>query len=415
MLRRPEVVWGLAALFYFVALFHRMSLGVAALDAQERFGIAAATLGVFAALQLGLYLAMQIPAGLAADRIGPRRTLALGLALMCTGEMVFALAQSLPAGLVGRGLIGVGDAFIFLNVLRLAQNWFPARRYGLLSALAGVAGALGQVLTTVPLGAALDGIGWTPTFATSALVTAALVVLCLTVVRDHPAGTGGAAPVAHARIIPTLRETWRVPATQLAFWLHFVLMGTFVSVTALWGYPFLVQGEGIAPATARADLLVAVVAFGAGAPLLGLLVGRVPAHRITILAGLGALVTALWGVSLLWPGGAPHALLVATFAATGAGGGAGLLAFDIARAANPAARGGAASGLVNLGGFSSAVAAQPAVALLLALVDESLLRVAMWPLVSLGALATVMAVRHALRIAAPTATPPANRGAARPA
>jgi len=408
-------VWGLAAVFYFTALFHRMSLGVASLDAQERFGIAASTLGVVAALQLGLYLVMQVPAGLAADRIGPRRTLALGLALMGTGEMVFALATSLPAGLLGRGLIGVGDAFIFLNVLRLAQNWFPARRYGLLSALAGVAGALGQVLTTVPLGAALDGIGWTPTFVLSGAVTAALVVLCLAVVRDHPASASAPAGPGHARVLPTLRQAWAVPATRMAFWLHFALMGTFVSVTALWGYPFLVRGEGVAPGTARADLLVAVVGFGVGAPLLGALVQRRRDLRLRVLGGIAAGATALWAVSLAWPGGAPHPLLVATFAATGVGGGAGLLAFDIAREANPAARGGAASGLVNLGGFSSAVAAQPAVAVLLAVLDDAMLRVAMWPLVALGALATLMALRHVLRAAPTPATAASTPGAARPA
>jgi hypothetical protein len=34
----------LAASFYVVALFHRMSLGVASLDAQERFGLSAGTI-----------------------------------------------------------------------------------------------------------------------------------------------------------------------------------------------------------------------------------------------------------------------------------------------------------------------------------------------------------------------------------
>jgi hypothetical protein len=31
-------MWALAAAFYLVAIFHRMSLGVASLDASERFG-----------------------------------------------------------------------------------------------------------------------------------------------------------------------------------------------------------------------------------------------------------------------------------------------------------------------------------------------------------------------------------------
>ena len=147
------MVWGLAASFYLVALFHRMSLGVASLDAQERFGLSAGTIATLSAVQLGLYLLWTIPAGLAADRIGPRRALTLGLVLMAVGETAFGLAASAPVALGGRALVGIGDAFMFLSVLRIAQNWFPARRYPLLASLTGLAGAIGQVGTTVPLGA----------------------------------------------------------------------------------------------------------------------------------------------------------------------------------------------------------------------------------------------------------------------
>ena len=59
-------------------------------------------------------------------------------------------------------------------MLRIAQNWFPASRYALLASLTGLAGALGQLGTTIPLGLALDGVGWTATFAGSGLLTAGL-------------------------------------------------------------------------------------------------------------------------------------------------------------------------------------------------------------------------------------------------
>src|SRR5680860_247718 len=102
-------VWGLAASFYLVALFHRMSLGVASLDAQRRFDLAPGTIATLSALQLGLYLVMTIPAGLAADRIGPRRALAIGLVLMAAGE----------PGERGQQRVAVGRE----PVLRQAQNW----------------------------------------------------------------------------------------------------------------------------------------------------------------------------------------------------------------------------------------------------------------------------------------------------
>ena len=42
-----------------------------------------------------MYLVCQIPAGLLADRIGPRRSLTLGLMAMGIGELLFAVSPSI--------------------------------------------------------------------------------------------------------------------------------------------------------------------------------------------------------------------------------------------------------------------------------------------------------------------------------
>src|SRR3954453_2320937 len=88
-------MWALAAAFYLVAIFHRMSLGVASLDASHRFGVSTSAIAVLSTVQLAVYLLMQIPAGLLADRLGPRRSLALGLLAISVGELVFAISHSL--------------------------------------------------------------------------------------------------------------------------------------------------------------------------------------------------------------------------------------------------------------------------------------------------------------------------------
>src|SRR3954449_1790164 len=187
--RRPSgwLVWAFAAGLYFVAVFHRMVLGVAAVEAERRYHVGPGALSALTAVQLGVYLAMQVPVGLAADRIGPRRSLAAGMGAIAVGEAIFALTGTFGAGLAGRALIGLGDAFIFVNVLRVAHTWFEPRRAALLTALTSLLGALGQLLTTVPAHLALDGLGWTATFASAAAITAVLALAALGVVRDAPA------------------------------------------------------------------------------------------------------------------------------------------------------------------------------------------------------------------------------------
>lgn len=385
-------VWGLAAGFYLTALFHRNALGVAALDAEARLGVTAGQLAVLSSLQLALYVAMQVPAGLAADRIGPRRALAIGLLLMGAGELAFALSTSLPTAIAGRALIGIGDACIFLNVLRLAQSWFPASRYALLTSLAGLAGALGQILTTVPLGAGLDALGWTPTFLATGAATLVLAAACVLLVRDAPAGAP-ARPANPEPVRTALRLAAATAATRHGFWVHMGLMGPFVTVTALWGYPFLVRSEGMAAGPARAYLLLTVAAFAGAAVLLGV-IGTRPA----LLRGHVAALSVAWTAVLAWPGTVPAALMLGALLLTGAGGAAGLLGFDIARAGNAAARAGAASGLVNLGGFTAAVTANLVIGRVASATGD--LGAAMWPVALIPAIAAI-----ALVVRRPAAAP----------
>lgn len=351
------LVWGTAAVFYMLAMFHRMSLAVASLDASERLGIGVDRLALLSALQLALYLALVVPVGLMVDRIGARLTLASGLATMALGEALFALATAPGPALVGRGLVGAGDALIFLCVLRVAQAWFAPGRYAQMALLTATAGAIGHLATTVPLGGALDVLGWTPVFLGSAIVTALAAIVCLVVIRDHPPGVTAPPPVA-GRLGERLRAVAGRWATRRAIFTHLSLMGPFVAVSALWGYPWLVEDRGLSEGAARLALLGCVAACAVGGPVAGVAVARHPHWRDRITAGTALAVAAGWLVALLWPGGSPAAVAIAALVATGLTCSAAMLAFDIARAGNPVAQAGLATGVTNTGGFGAAVALQ---------------------------------------------------------
>ena len=359
-------MWGFAAGLYFVAVFHRMVLGVAALEAERRYHVGAGALSAFTAVQLGVYLAMQVPVGLAADRIGPRRSLAAGMAAIAVGEAVFALSGTLGAGLAGRALIGLGDACIFVNVLRVAHSWFEPRRAALLTALTSLLGALGQLVTTVPAHLALDGLGWTATFAGAAAVTAVLALAALGVVPDTPAAQASEAVPDQAGIATTLRAAWGRRRTRLGFWAHFGLMTPFVTMTALWGYPWLVEAQGVSRGTAATWLGVSVLALAASAPVVGRLGGRGPAMQVRMALVTGSLLVVAWAGVLGWPGARPpHALIVAALIISGVGSAVSVVAFMLARAGNPAHVAGSATGLVNCGGFLAGSVAILATGLLL--------------------------------------------------
>ncbi len=101
----PSVVCGdRRSAVYFLAIFHRSSLGVAGLAAAERFDITASQLSTFTVLQLLVYAAMQIPVGVLLDRFGPQRLLFAGAVLMTGAQLGFAFTGTYAGALAARVL-----------------------------------------------------------------------------------------------------------------------------------------------------------------------------------------------------------------------------------------------------------------------------------------------------------------------
>jgi MFS family permease len=354
--RASWTVWGLAVAAYAVAVFQRASLGVAGPLAQHRFGATAAVLSLFIVLQLGVYAGLQVPVGALLDRFGSRRMVATGAAVMGLGQLALAGSHSVGLAVVGRVLVGAGDAMTFTSVLRLVPAWFPPRRVPLVSQLTGLLGQVGQVAAAIPLVALLHAAGWTWAFACAGgagLLVAVVVVFAL---RDAPPGAPAvAAPASAAEVRFHVREAWREPGTRLGLWTHFSTQFSGTVFALLWGYPFLVQAEGRTPQEAGALLTVLVVVGIAVGPVLGHLVGRWPLRRsIPTLAVVGG-SAAMWTLVLLWPGHAPLGLLVLLVLVLATNGPGSMVGFDYARTENPPGRLGSATGIVNVGGFCASL------------------------------------------------------------
>lgn len=287
------LIWFTAAFVYVLALFHRASLGVAGLDAAERFGVGSAALAMFTVLQVGVYAAMQVPTGVLVDRFGPRTVLTAALLMLGSGQVLLALAHSYALGLAARGILGVGDALTFVSVLRLAANHFPARQYMVVTSLTAALGFVGNLAATLPLTLLLAGPGWLPTFLGAGLVTVAFVVVVQAVVRDAPTARTTAVRAASLREVGRqLAGAWRVPGTRLGFWTHFTTPFSLNMMTLLWGVPFMVEGLGYPPTTASSLLIVFVLGAMVSGPVLGGFVSRRPELRMPVVLGYVAVCVA---------------------------------------------------------------------------------------------------------------------------
>ncbi len=349
--RRAYAVWAAALAVYVLSIFHRTSLGVAGLIAADRFHITASQLATFTVVQLLVYAAMQIPVGVLLDRYGSRRLLLVGLGLMTIGQFWFAFAGTYAVGLSARILVGAGDAMIFVSVMRVTALWFRVRQIPLLTQLTGQVGQLGAIAASFPLSAALHSIGWRASFLIASGLGLVLAVVLVLVVKDSPFEGTPQEPIRVHTVVANLRTTWGTPGTRLGLWSHFTSQFSPTVFTLLWGFPFLVKGEGLSE-TAASTLLVVITAsamvFG---PVLGQLVARHPYHRSQFVLAIVVSIAAVWTLVLLWPGPAPLGVLVLLVVVSALGGPGSMVGLDLARTFNPQHRLGSAIGIANIGGF----------------------------------------------------------------
>ncbi|WP_280725027.1 MFS transporter [Kitasatospora sp. MAA4] len=356
--RAAWFAWAIGVSVYVLAVIHRTSLGVAGLDAAQRFGVGASALSTFSILQVLVYVAMQIPVGLMVDRFGPRRVLMLGITLLSVGQLAFAFSSAFGPALVSRAVLGCGDAMTFISVLRVAARWFPAARNALVMQLTGLAGMVGNLVTTVVLAQALHSEGWTPTFAAVALLGVGGFALVALLLREAPGTAVVAQPAAPVRVPvrAQIRSSWREPGTRLGMWVHFTTAFPAGAFSLLWGLPYLVEGQGMSRADAGAMLTVLVFSTMFFSLLIGRLLARSARARMPIVLTVITATGCCWAAALAWPGGhPPFWLLVLLLIVMGSNGPASLVGLDYARSYNPAERLGTASGIANMGGFIAMV------------------------------------------------------------
>lgn len=348
-------VWGAAVFAYLTAVTQRTSFGVAGLEATERFGATASVLAAFSVVQLVVYAGLQIPVGVLVDRLGPRTMIAGGAVLMVVGQGLLAIADSVAAGIVGRFFVGAGDAMTFVSVMRLLPAWFSGYRVPMLTQFTGMLGQLGQLVSLVPFVAFLRLSGWTTSFLSLAALGVLSFALAVIMVRNQPDAAVRPDVGARPKSLAMLAGAWREPGTRLGFWTHFSTQFSTNVFLLAWGYPFLVSGQGLAPAQASGLMSIFVVVALVAGPLFGGAVARHPLRRSTLAFGIIAGVAIAWGTVLLWPGPAPVWVLAIMIVLVALGGPGSMIGFDFARTFNPPNITGTATGLVNVGGFLAAL------------------------------------------------------------
>jgi sugar phosphate permease len=361
--RRRLIILAVVVAAYVLSFFQRFAPAGIAQDLAAAFQTSAASLGVLAATYFYVYTIMQVPTGILVDTLGPRRILLLGGMVAGGGSLLFGMADSLDAALVGRTLVGLGVSVTFIAMLKLIAVWFEEQRFATVVGVSMLIGNLGSVLAGAPLSALAQATGWRGVFVGVGIVSLALGILAWILVRDRPSARGGAvlpAPTFDRTVVLTgLLRVVKNRATWPTVFVNMGLSGSFFAFGGLWATPFLIQGLGMSRATATAHLSLYFAGFAIGCLLVGMLSDRLRRRKPVIIVS-SHIYGAIW---LVWLSGVVLPL-VATYTLFGLMGlmtASFTLSWACAKEVNPPALSGMSTSVTNMGGFLMGALLQPAV------------------------------------------------------
>lgn len=360
--RRRLIMMAVVVVTYMLSFFQRFAPAGVAQDLAAAFHTSAASLGVLAATYFYVYTLMQIPTGILADTLGPRRILLLGGMIGGAGSLLFGFAPNLDLALVGRTLIGLGVSVTFIAMLKLIAVWYEEHRFATMTGLALLLGNLGSVLAGAPLAMTAQAVGWRDVFVGVGLISLILGTVCWALVRDRPLATGESAPqhrfdrtvVLNGMLgILKNRATWPVVLVNTG------LSGSFFTFGGLWAMPFLMQAHGLSRADASAHLSLLFMGFALGSVIIGHVSDRLRRRKPVLIAvsHLYALIWLIWlsGISL------SPAASYALFALMGLATASFTLTWACAKEVNPPLLSGMSTSVANMGGFAAAAILQPLV------------------------------------------------------
>ncbi len=352
---------------YILVYFHRLAPAVVAVDMMHDLKASGILLGLLGSAYFYPYALMQLPAGILADSWGARRTITLFSLIACIGSLILGLATTATVAIIGRTLVGLGVAMLFVPTMKILTEWFRPREFAGMTGILLAIGGLGSLIATSPLALLSAAFGWRFAFLIVAALTLVLAGLVWSLVRDRPADFGWRAPgdfkqqpqtviglINGIRTVVSNRFFW-----PLAAWFFFHT-AVFFSFGGLWGGPYLQQIYGLDRTDTGEILSMLAIGLIIGGPLQSWLLSRLFLRHKPVMILSSIVTVCLTGLLVFATATLPLpalymiCLLFGMFTAASV-----VIGFSATKELFPARIAGTAIGLINLFPFAGGAIFQP--------------------------------------------------------
>jgi len=271
--REATVLLAMLAATAILSQFFRSSNSVIGPELIRDLSLSSEALGFANGCFFAALLLVQVPVGIAFDRVGPRLTVGILSVLMTAGALLHANAQSGAGLALARFVVGLGCAGSFMAGVVLISRWFARPSWSTVLSWLFALSQFGLLLAGLPLAVAAETVGWRVTFVIMGVIAALVGVLFLLIVRDRPPGLV-VRPSQSVTAFEGLRLVLVTPGLLRVLALFAVAYAAFATVLVLWAGPYLHDVYDLGPIQRGYVLLAMATCQTAG----GLCVG--PLDRI---------------------------------------------------------------------------------------------------------------------------------------
>src|SRR5262245_40050530 len=277
--------WLITAVYYFYQYTLRSAPAVMMPQLSEAFGLSVMGMASLVGLFYYGYSPFSLVAGAAMDRLGPRRVVPLGAAIVGVGALLFASGSREMAS-VGRFLPGAGGVFALVGAAYIATTNFPASRAATLigaTQMFGMAGGSAGQFLVGPLIAA--GITWTAFWAGMGVLGLAVSAILFFLLPESPPAARREGWLKEAA--SSFAIVFRNPQSILCGMIAGLLFIPTTIFDMIWGVRYLQEARGVDYATAVLQSATVPLGWIIGCPVLGLISDRIGRRKVVIVAGAG--------------------------------------------------------------------------------------------------------------------------------
>jgi len=339
-LRYLLVVW--LGVLSAIAFLDRTNISVAGIAISREFAISNTRLGwIFSAFLIG-YAGFQVPAGMLARQLGPRRLLAFAgiwwaFFTTLTAAVPPSFRVAVPLLIAVRLALGAGEATMYPAASQFVERWFPIAERGRANGIIFAGVGLGSGLTPYIVTQISLHLGWRTSFWISAAVGVVGALIWYIIARDTPEQHNSISAPERERIVATRELStqangmtrarlipWRRLLSSrevLALALSYFTFGYVAWIYFAWLFIYLAQVRGLNLKSSALYTTLPFIAMTIGC-LLGGVISDAVASRFGLRAGrsiVPGFALALTAVLLIVGSRAHEARLAALVLALGAG------------------------------------------------------------------------------------------------